>query len=245
MDDISGQGYLAPALPPYRAQIIEYRATRGRQHPLLAHVLPVCPAIRCGARPQSAIAAGGKHHGRSWLRRLSFVAGRTPSRPTLCRLFQRMLHKTVEAAPGSDGAPAGGAGPRRQDPAWPQGARCHGGPPPERVQPPPRGWPSGKRASPARPTGSGRAAAGTPARAPRRSVEKQVHAIPRCRLRRCPTDGARQSRPRAMAPPATRPSAPSAASAPPGSPPRPRHHAPSSTSSGHNLTLHIDPETGE
>src|SRR4051794_24799329 len=88
-----------PALAEYLAQIPEYRAARGRQHPLLALLL-VCVAMLCGARGQSAIADWGKHHGRPWRRRLGFPRDRAPSQPTLSRLFVRIPHKTVEAALG-------------------------------------------------------------------------------------------------------------------------------------------------
>lgn len=89
-----------PALVDYLAQIPEYRAARGKQHPLLALLLLVCVAMLCGARSQSAIADWGRHHGRGWLRRLGFTAGRAPSQPTLSRLFRHIPHRTVEAALG-------------------------------------------------------------------------------------------------------------------------------------------------
>lgn len=89
-----------PALAEYLAQIPEYRAARGKQHPLLALLLLICVALLCGARGQSAIADWGKHHGQPWLRRLGFTAGRAPSQPTLSRLFARIPHQTVEAALG-------------------------------------------------------------------------------------------------------------------------------------------------
>lgn len=95
MDDTT-----VPALAEYLAQIPEYRARRGVQHPLLALLLLVCLATLCGARGQSAIADWGEHHGRPWLRRLGFTKGRAPSQPTLSRLFQQIPYKTVEAALG-------------------------------------------------------------------------------------------------------------------------------------------------
>jgi predicted transposase YbfD/YdcC len=89
-----------PALVDYLAQIPEYRARRGTQHPLLALLLLVSVATLCGARSQSAIADWGKHHGGPWLRRLGFTRDRPPSQPTLSRLFARIPYKTVEAALG-------------------------------------------------------------------------------------------------------------------------------------------------
>lgn len=89
-----------PSLAAYLAQIPEYRAARGMQHPLLALLLLVCVAMLCGARGQSAIADWGKHHGPPWRRRLGFTRGRAPSPPTLSRLFARIPHKTVAAALG-------------------------------------------------------------------------------------------------------------------------------------------------
>jgi predicted transposase YbfD/YdcC len=89
-----------PSLVEYLAQIPEYRAARGTQHPLLALLLLVCIAMLCGARGQTAIADWGKHHGPSWLRRLGFTRGRAPSQPTLSRLFRRVPHAVVEAALG-------------------------------------------------------------------------------------------------------------------------------------------------
>ena len=89
-----------PSLAEYLAQIPEYRAARGTQHPLLALLLLICVAMLCGARGQSAIADWGKHHGRPWLRRLGFTRDRAPSQPTLSRLFRRIPHQTVEAALG-------------------------------------------------------------------------------------------------------------------------------------------------
>ncbi len=88
-----------PSLAAYLAQIPEYRAARGTQHPLLALLL-ICVAMLCGARGQSAIADWGKHHGRAWLRCRGFTRDRAPSQPTLSRLFQRIPHRTVEAALG-------------------------------------------------------------------------------------------------------------------------------------------------
>ena len=89
-----------PSLAEYLAQIPEYRAARGLQHPLLALLLLVCVAMLCGARGQSAIADWGQHHGRPWLRRLGFTRDRAPSQPTLSRLFRGIPHRTVEAALG-------------------------------------------------------------------------------------------------------------------------------------------------
>jgi predicted transposase YbfD/YdcC len=89
-----------PALVDYLAQIPDYRAARGKQHPLLALLLLICVAMLCGARSQSAIADWGRHHGRGWLRRLGFTASHAPSQPTLSRLFRRIPHRTVEAALG-------------------------------------------------------------------------------------------------------------------------------------------------
>ena len=84
-----------PALVEYLAQIPEYRAARGRQHPLPALLLLVCVAMLCGARSQSAIADWGRHRGRPWLRRLGFTADRAPSQPTLSRLFQRIPSRCI------------------------------------------------------------------------------------------------------------------------------------------------------
>ena len=89
-----------PSLVAYLAQIPEYRAARGTQHPLLALLLLIGIAMLCGARGQSAIADWGKHHGRPWLRRLGFTKDRAPSQPTLSRLFARIPHRTVEAVLG-------------------------------------------------------------------------------------------------------------------------------------------------
>ena len=89
-----------PSLVEYLAQIPEYRAARGRRHPLLALLLLVCVAMLCGARGQSAIADWGRFHGQPWLRRLGFTRGRGPSQPTLSRLFRAVPHATVEAALG-------------------------------------------------------------------------------------------------------------------------------------------------
>ncbi len=100
MDDTTTAAYGVPSLAEYLAQIPEYRAARGMQHPLLALLLLVCVATLCGARGQSAIADWGRHRGRPWLRRLGFTRDRAPSQPTLSRLFARIPHKTVEAALG-------------------------------------------------------------------------------------------------------------------------------------------------
>jgi predicted transposase YbfD/YdcC len=87
-----------PSLVEYLAQIPEYRAARGTQHPLLALLLLVSVATLCGARGQSAIADWGRNHGQPWLRHLGFTRDRAPSQPTLSRLFARIAYKTVEAA---------------------------------------------------------------------------------------------------------------------------------------------------
>lgn len=89
-----------PSLAAYLAQIPEYRAARGRRHPLLALLLLVGVATLCGARSQSAIADWGAGHGQPWLQRLGFTRDRGPSQPTLSRLFARIPYKTVEAALG-------------------------------------------------------------------------------------------------------------------------------------------------
>ncbi len=100
MDDTTAPVYTVPSLAQYLAQIPEYRAARGTQHPLLALLLLIGIAMLCGARGQSAIADWGKHHGRPWLRRLGFTKDRAPSQPTLSRLFARIPHRTVEAVLG-------------------------------------------------------------------------------------------------------------------------------------------------
>lgn len=96
MDDSSR----VPSLAEYLVQIPEYRAARGRRHPLLALLLLVCVAMLCGARSQSAIADWGRYHGPTWLRRLGFTRRRGPSQPTLSRLFRAVPRATVEAALG-------------------------------------------------------------------------------------------------------------------------------------------------
>ena len=80
------------------AQIPQSGEPRGTQHPLLAPLLLLCVALRCGARSQSAIADWGQGHGRRWLRRLGFTRDRGPSQPTLSLLFQHRPHKAVEVA---------------------------------------------------------------------------------------------------------------------------------------------------
>jgi len=94
-----------PALAAYLAQIPEYRAARGTRHPLLALLLLICVAMRCGARSPSAIADWGKHCGQPWLRRRGFTRDDGPSQPTLSRLCARLPHKAVEAALGRWAAP--------------------------------------------------------------------------------------------------------------------------------------------
>ncbi len=89
-----------PSLAAYLAQIPEYRAARGRRHPLLALLLLVGVATLCGARGQRAIADWGRCHGQPWLRRRGFTGDRAPSQPTLSRLFSRLPHEAVEAALG-------------------------------------------------------------------------------------------------------------------------------------------------
>ena len=90
-----------PALVDYLAQIPEYRARRGTQHPLLALLLLVSVATLCGARGQSGHRRLGAHHGQP----LAAAAGLHPGPPARAsrrcsRLFARIPYKTVEAALG-------------------------------------------------------------------------------------------------------------------------------------------------
>ncbi len=87
-----------PSLVGYLAQIPEYRAARGRRHPLLALLLLVGVATPSGARSQTAIAAWGRDRGQPWLQRLGCTHDRAPRQPTRGRLFGRIAHKTVAAA---------------------------------------------------------------------------------------------------------------------------------------------------
>jgi len=96
----TSEAVAVPALAEYLAQIPEYRQARGTQHPLVALLLLVRAALRCGARSQSASADWGQHHEQPWLRRLGFTKDRAPSQPTLSQLFQCLPRKMVEAVLG-------------------------------------------------------------------------------------------------------------------------------------------------
>lgn len=97
MDNTIAPTFTVPSLPEDLTQLLEYRAARGTQHPLLAQLLLVYVAMLCGARSQAAIVDWGQHHGHPWLRRLGFTKDHGPSQPTLSRLFQGIPQKTVEA----------------------------------------------------------------------------------------------------------------------------------------------------
>lgn len=115
-----------PALVAYLAPTPEYRAARGRQHPLFALLLLVCVAMLCGARAPSAIADWGQQHGPPWLRRLGFTKDRAPRQPTRSRLFQHLPHQAVAAALGRGAAPPGALDGIALDGKTPRGSTRQG-----------------------------------------------------------------------------------------------------------------------
>ena len=86
-----------PSLVEALRDLPEFRAARGKRHPLLPLLLLVCVAMLCGARGQSGIAAWGRDYGQPWLRRLGFTRAYGPSQSTLQRLFAGVAYAAVEA----------------------------------------------------------------------------------------------------------------------------------------------------
>lgn len=87
-----------PPLTAFLAEIPEFRKARGKRYALLALLLYVCVAMLCGRRSQAAIADWGKDYGQPWLAHLGLRRGRSPSQPTIHRLFKGISREQVEHA---------------------------------------------------------------------------------------------------------------------------------------------------
>lgn len=86
-----------PPLTDFLAEIPEFRKAHGKRYALLALLLYVCVAMLCGRRSQAAIAEWGKDYGQPWLTHLG-LRGRSPSQPTIHRLFKGISREQVEHA---------------------------------------------------------------------------------------------------------------------------------------------------
>lgn len=87
----------APALTDFLAEIPEFRKAHGKRYALLALLLYVCVAMFCGRQSQAAIAQWGKDYAQPWLAHLG-LDGRSPSQPTIHRLFKGIRREQVEHA---------------------------------------------------------------------------------------------------------------------------------------------------
>jgi hypothetical protein len=87
-----------PPLSTFLAEIPEFRKARSKRYTLLALLLYVCVAMLCGRRSQAAIADWGKDYGQPWLAHLGLRRERSPSQPTIHRLFKGIRREQVEHA---------------------------------------------------------------------------------------------------------------------------------------------------
>jgi predicted transposase YbfD/YdcC len=87
-----------PSLAQALSEIPDFRQPQGRRFDLLPVLLLACVAVLSGCRSQSAIADWGKNYGKKWLRKLGFKSNRSPSQPTLHRIFKGIDHILVEKA---------------------------------------------------------------------------------------------------------------------------------------------------
>ena len=75
-----------PPLAAVLATVPDFRAARGKRHPLCALLLLACVAMLCGARGESAIAEWVANYPH-WRARLGFTHATGPSQSTIQRLF--------------------------------------------------------------------------------------------------------------------------------------------------------------
>jgi len=77
---------IVPPLAAVLATVPDFRAARGKRHPLCALLLLACVAMLCGARGESAIAEWAANYPH-WRTRLGFTHATGPSQSTIQRLF--------------------------------------------------------------------------------------------------------------------------------------------------------------
>lgn len=86
---------IVPPLAAVLATVPDFRAARGKRHPLCALLLLACVAMLCGARGESAIAEWAANYP-DWRRRLGFTHATGPSQSTIQRLFRGLEVETLE-----------------------------------------------------------------------------------------------------------------------------------------------------
>jgi predicted transposase YbfD/YdcC len=87
-------------LMQYLVEVPDFRAARGRRHPLSAILALACAAILCGYRSYGAMAEWGRNYGGALVAALGFTQPTTPCAATLHTVFRHLDVAALEAQLG-------------------------------------------------------------------------------------------------------------------------------------------------